>query len=227
VVDPADEASVQRELLLAALGDIGGAVGANDQKAAAALVVHGLLFAGVTSVVTKLGSIYVRAASTEQRVGMALLLVAFGVFLGSVAALLLAVSPYRPLAVHQDLEHEYQGVFFPDLAGLGGGPSPGTWGWFWPRMRVSVLPFFRTRRVFAGRPPGTGSPLVATMRLRVESMTVEDVNRELMVEVLKLKDILDWESACARIGYRLLALELGFVAALFVLVMFVAAGQVR
>lgn len=195
---------------------------ANDQKAAAALVIHALLFAGVTAVADKLGPIYEEASALEHTLGLVLVFAALGLFLASVLAFLLAVSPYRPVAIHQDLKDGYRGVFFPDLQALVGDPGVGTPAWFAPRLRLSMLPGFRRRTLFGRRAPGTRSPLMQAMALRVEGMDAADVNRELMAEVLKLKDVLDWESGCARWGYRLLALELVAMTGFFVLAILVA-----
>jgi hypothetical protein len=215
----------QRQLLFAALSDIGGSVSANDQKAAAALVVHALLFAGVTSLVGNFGPIYKESGSAPRYLGVALILFALALFIGSLLALLLAVSPYRPLYVHQDVAGEYKGVFFPSLDDLGHGAKTWTWGWFWPRLKTTLRPVGARRPL--PWPADQRSLLLAGMRENVHGLTTRDVDNELMVEVLKLKDILDWESCCARWGYRLLAAELIVLTAFFVLIAVIAAHHVH
>ena len=217
----AAEDSGQRSLLFAALTDIGGSVSANDQKAAAALVVHALLFAGVTSLVGKFGPIYHYSGAVLRDIGVGLIVLALVLFLGSLLALLLAVSPYRPLFVHQDVAGEYKGVFFPSIDVFGRGAKTWTWRWFWPRLKTILAP--AGARQPPPRPANQRSLLLEQMRESVSGMSADDVDTELMVEVLKLKDILDWESGCARWGYRLLAVEVAVLTAFFVLITVVAA----
>lgn len=221
-MEETDQDSGRRQLLFAALTDIGGSVSANDQKASAALVVHALLFAGVTSLVGNFGPVYHFSGAVLRYVGLGLILLALSLFLGSLVALLLAVSPYRPLYVHQDVGREYKGVFFPDLHDFGGGPATWSWGWFWPRLRTTLAPVHTLRRPPLW-PQREHSLLLARMREQIGGMSAEDVDTELMVEVLKLKDILDWESGCARWGYRLLAAEVGVLTAFFALIIVVSA----
>jgi hypothetical protein len=219
----------QRDLLLAAIVDVGRSVSTNDQKASAALIVHGLLFAGVTAVIDKLGSIYGKASGVERVLGCVLLIAALLLFVLSVVALLLAVLPYRPKALYADLRHSSRQVFFPIFSDLVDAPDShiGSRAWYLDRLSGSVLPDFGHEPAAVGRAPGTRSPLLSALQLRLEPMSKGEVNRELMAEVLKLRDILDWESQWARLGYVLLAFELLAISGFFVLLIAVSTSQVH
>jgi hypothetical protein len=103
----------QRGLLYAAIADIGSSVRANDAKASAALVVHGLILAGIVTLVSQVGDVYRNATSAEKTVGISFLGLAFAAFLVSVMYLLAAVSPYRPTELERRIRQQYAGVFFP------------------------------------------------------------------------------------------------------------------
>jgi hypothetical protein len=107
------------ELLRAAIEDIGDSVRANDAKASAALVLHGLVFAGITTLLTQLGGAYRDATGFEQVVGIGMLGVTFAAFLASALCLIDAVSPYRPTRLDERLEARYRHVFFPPATLLG------------------------------------------------------------------------------------------------------------
>jgi hypothetical protein len=68
-----EEVKSHQRLLYAAIDDIGEAVRGNDAKAYAALVLHGLILAGLTTLVTSLGSVYQHAELAERILGLALL----------------------------------------------------------------------------------------------------------------------------------------------------------
>jgi hypothetical protein len=115
----------QRSLLYAAIADIGSSVRANDAKASAALVVHGLMLAGITTLVSQVGDVYNMASSAERIVGVSFLGLAFAAFLISVMYLLAAVSPYRPTKLEGRIRGHYKEVFFP-TADILSAPDPHT-----------------------------------------------------------------------------------------------------
>jgi hypothetical protein len=170
----------QRTLLYAAISDISSSVKANDAKASAALVVHGLLFAGILSVVDKLDHAYRAATHLERILGVAFLGIALAAFLCSIWLLLSAVSPYRPKTLEEKISGSYPHVFFP------------------------------VRGLFKGSTPHK------TMRQRIESLDENTILDELIAEVLKLADILAYESDRAKWGYRALRVEVIAAAAFLV-----------
>jgi len=101
--------------LLASIADLQGSIKADDSKASAALIVHGLLFTGVLTILTKTGSVYRHATTPERAVALGLLAAALAFFLLSVRALTRALSPYRPVATEGELAGRYPKVFFPLL----------------------------------------------------------------------------------------------------------------
>jgi hypothetical protein len=175
---------------LAAVTDIQGSVKANDQKASAALVVHGLLFAGILTVVSKLGSTYENATTWQQIAGLVALAIGLAAFLVSVAYLLRAIRPYRPERLEDKLEGRFKRVFFPLENDLKTKDPLGDW------------------------------------RARVDALDFDDILDELTAEVLKLAEVLRFESSRARIGYRWLLAELVAVAAFFVIAAGVAISQI-
>jgi hypothetical protein len=76
-------------------------------------VVHGLLFAGTVTVVTKLGPAYHAASSCQRTSAIVLLAISLLAFIVSVAYLLWAMSPYRPTGVEEKVRDKYKRVFFP------------------------------------------------------------------------------------------------------------------
>ena len=156
-----------------------------------------------------------------------MLIVAVMLFVGSVVALLLAVLPYRPVSVYEELRYDYRGVFFPLLHDLVNTKEwqVGRRAWYLDRLAGSALPSFGRRPLASHRFPGTASPLLQAMRQRVEPMSDADVNRELMAEVLKLRDILDWESQWARLGYTLLGCELAVISVFFGLLIVISTSK--
>ncbi len=107
------EVKSHQQLLYAAIDDIGEAVRGNDAKAYAALILHGLILAGLTALVTALGPVYRQATSAEQILGVLFLGATFICFLLSAWALIDAVSPYRPKELEEQLKGHYDHVFFP------------------------------------------------------------------------------------------------------------------
>lgn len=103
----------RRDLLSAAVVDISGSVKANDQKASAALIVHGLLFAGVVTIVSRLGPVYEHAKTWQRITGTVPLAIALGAFLISIWYLLRALRPYHDEELDQKLKSKYKRVFFP------------------------------------------------------------------------------------------------------------------
>jgi hypothetical protein len=133
---PADDDLYEdkRQLLTTAVGDVKGSIHANDQKVAAALVVNGLLFTGVVTVLTRLEGIYTAAQPWQRWAGGALLAVSLVNFAASVSYLLWAMKPYRPEAIEKKMEGLYPRVFFPRSDDLEGDDPFGPW-----RERVDGL----------------------------------------------------------------------------------------
>lgn len=106
-----------QETLLASIHDVQTAISANDSKASAALIVHGLLVTGVLTLLVHLGSIYKAASNVERFWALLFLFGALASFLASIGFLLAALLPYRPRALdhHMRTHHKdkYLEVFFP------------------------------------------------------------------------------------------------------------------
>ncbi len=100
-------------LLYAAIDDIGEAVRGNDAKAYAALVLHGLILAGIAALITSLGSVYQQATLMERGYGVEALAATLLCFLTSSWHLIDAVSPYRPVRLERRIGSRYARVFFP------------------------------------------------------------------------------------------------------------------
>jgi ElaB/YqjD/DUF883 family membrane-anchored ribosome-binding protein len=84
------------QLLRDSIVDIEGSIHANDNKASAALVVHGLVFAGAASLAKELGDVYMRLTELEEVVFWIAAGGALGSLLVSVLSLLAAIFPYHP-----------------------------------------------------------------------------------------------------------------------------------
>jgi hypothetical protein len=182
-------AAAKAKLLGSALADIQGSVRANDSKANTALVVHGLLFAGTTTVITRLGPIYPQASDFERWLGRGLLAVAILSFLTSVSFLLRANSPRIEPALLEALKPRHQRVFFPDLAG---------------RSKRNAVPAEQRFDELSARTRGLA--------------TSQDVFDEMVAEIVLLDAIHSYESRYTDRGYRLLMVELVAVFSFFVLV---------
>jgi hypothetical protein len=102
-----------QRLLYAAIDDIGEAVRGNDAKAYAALVLHGLILAGLTTLVTALGPVYQQATFVERLLGVGSLAVTLICFIRSAWALIEAVTPYHPEVLEKEIKRYYRHVFFP------------------------------------------------------------------------------------------------------------------
>jgi hypothetical protein len=126
---PADDELYEdkRQLLTTAVGDVKGSIHANDQKVAAALVVNGLLFTGVVTVLTRLEGIYTAAQPWQHWAGGVLLAVSLVNFTASVAYLLGAMKPYRPKQLEKTMDGKYPRVFFPRPDDLEGDDPFGPW----------------------------------------------------------------------------------------------------
>jgi hypothetical protein len=107
-----DVGKLRRELQLASIVDIQGSIHANDQKSSAGLVVHGLLFAGVLTVVANIDGIIDEATVWAQGAGVIALLIALGAFVVSIVELAKAAAPYQP-AIADEISEDYKHVFFP------------------------------------------------------------------------------------------------------------------
>ncbi len=185
----------RRELLRDGINDIQGSIRANDGKSSAALVVHGLLFAGVLSVTREVGPVYETAEGWQQVAVVALLSLALVAFVVSVVQLTRAVSPYEPDELGVRLSPHHPRVFFPSLEDL--------------RQRA--------------RCDGTNE-LLKYLR-EVRAMSEANIDEDYAAELLKVADIRDVEARRARNGYRWLRVELLFVASYLVFVAILAIGQ--
>lgn len=107
------EIKSHQQLLYAAIDDIGEAVRGNDAKAYAALVLHGLILTGLTTLITALGTVYQKATHAERILGVGSLSLTFVCFLLSAWALIDAVTPYRPNELEKLIKEQYNHVFFP------------------------------------------------------------------------------------------------------------------
>lgn len=172
-------------MLFEAIKDRQGTIHANDAKCSAALIVHGLLFAGLVTVTAKAAPVYPDADGALRIVAIALAAIAGASFLVSVVALLKAVMPYepKPLAEAISARHCPPGIFFPV-----GVPRRA------PIPACEDDPVRRQLRLAAGLDPAR-------------------VNLELVAESVKLSAIRDHEARFARIGYLALICEVIVAAA--------------
>jgi hypothetical protein len=108
-----DEMAARRELQLASIPDIQGSIQANDTKSSAALVVHGLLFAGVVTIVGNSGGVYADATLGAKITGGLLLLGAAVAFGRSVLKLIEAARPHDPESTRDVLAGKHAEAFFP------------------------------------------------------------------------------------------------------------------
>ncbi len=193
-VKPPNE--VRREVLAGAISDIQGSLHANDSKASAALIVHGLLFTGVLTVTGQLGPIYEQASPKEQDWGLLLLGVSLLFFLISVSGLLLAVvPPFEPSArsnARLRKKRRTLDVLFPDL----------------------------------GRLKGDVRGQLAALVSRVEKLGPEEAVVELAFELLKVQKIRRRAVRFARVGYVFLGLEVLSVTAYLALVGAIATDRI-
>lgn len=188
-----DPRALRRELQLASIADIQGSIHANDQKSSAGLVVHGLLFAGVLTVVANIGAIIDDATPLAQWAGGALLVAAFVCFVLSIIALARATSPYEPTEVEETFGDDYEHVFFP-------------------------LPTDLEKAIG----PGVGTQHKALLVELEKVGSAEEIERVYAAEQVKLADIRDTQATRAKWGFGILQLELLAVAVFLALVGLVA-----
>jgi hypothetical protein len=173
-----EDSRLRRDLLKAAILDIQGSIHANDSKCAAALVVHGLLFAGTVTVVSRLGDVWRNASGDTKTAAAWSLGVAAAMLLLSIAALLWALFPYSPSKRFRTPildRHQLPGVFFPNLKGL--------------KKRAS----------------DRLTPYVEDLRWIDSSARLE---LELAYELLKVQEIRTHDARYARMGFVLLMVEI-------------------
>jgi hypothetical protein len=179
--------------LLAAISDIQGSVRANDSKAQAALVVHGLLFAGVVSAVTKVGPHLYEQSATGWRVAAWVTLGAAGVaFFISVMYLVTALVP-RAAGARTEYAKDNQSwkppeVFFPPIAGQ----------------------------------HATDQPKQSTLWDGVDGLSAAGVVRDLTYELWKVQSVRHYYAMHAKEGFYWLRITVGATAA-FLIVLLVAA----
>jgi len=121
----AETTETRERVLLAAIADLQDSIRANDTKCSAALVVHGLLFAGTVGVAEKLAPVFVKALPWQRIVMLLLVVGAAACFLVSVYFLLSALRPYRPHEALDVVDAERPGLFFPLPKHLG--PEETAW----------------------------------------------------------------------------------------------------
>ncbi len=118
--------ALARELLFKGVEDLQGSIHANDSKCSAALITHGLLFAGVVTVTANAARIYPDAHGALPILALVFAGLAACAFVVSIACLLLAVMPYQPSAVAQAIVDGYgpPQLFFPPVSALSPGGDP-------------------------------------------------------------------------------------------------------
>lgn len=171
--------ALARELLLEGIKDRQGTIHANDAKCSAALITHGLLFAGLVTVTAKAAEIYPRASGALPVLALVLGGMLAFAFVVSIVSLLRAVMPYEPTALAEaiSVRHEPPGLFFPvDI----------------PRRHPI--------------PCGEEDPVSRQLRT-VAGLEESQVNLELVAESVKLAAIRDHEAKYARTGYWALIVE--------------------
>lgn len=109
------DGELARWLLLAGIEDAQGTIHANDAKCSAALITHGLLFAGVVTVTADAAKIYPQTHGPLPVIALALVGLVACTFLVSIAALLLSVMPYRSKTLLRVIEEKQDQprLFFP------------------------------------------------------------------------------------------------------------------
>lgn len=187
----------RRDLLRDAINDIQGSIRANDAKSSAALVVHGLLFAGVLAITRDVKPVYRTALFWQQFVILALLGLALIAFLVSVLWLTQSMIPYHPAAMVKRFHNLHPRLFFP---------------------------LIRSLQEEAKCKGGDANELTV-YREKLAQVTAEDLEADYSAELLKLADIRHYEAGAARRGYRWLRIELGLVAAFLVYVAVIATSQ--
>lgn len=174
-----------REMVLAGIEDAQGTIHANDSKCSAALITHGLLFAGVVTVTAEAAKLYPEAHGALPILALCLVGLAAAAFMVSIVALLFAVMPYRPkalMAAIDERNHSRQ-IFFP--------PS-----------RDRCLPI----------PSGNQDPVLRQLAA-VAALDERAATLELVAESVKLAAVRDHEASLAKVGYVALIVEVALVVA--------------
>lgn len=171
--------SIARQVLLKGIEDLEGTIHANDAKCSAALITHGLLFAGLVTVTANAADVYPGPHGVLPILVIALASMTLLAFAVSIVSLLLAVMPYQPEALATVIKerHHPPGLFFP--TGI-------------PRRRPI--------------PGGVDDPVRRQLRA-AEALDESAVTLELVAESVKLAGVRDHEAEHARIGYRALIAE--------------------
>ncbi len=111
-------------LLFKGIEDLEGSIHAGDSKCSAALITHGLLFAGVVTVAVNAAKLYPDAHGLLPVLALVFTGLAACAFVISITCLLFAVMPYHPRALAREIEdrHRLLQLFFPPVSQL----SPGS-----------------------------------------------------------------------------------------------------
>jgi hypothetical protein len=207
---PFDQVAAVKELQLASIPDIQGSIHADDSKASVGLVVHGLLFAGLVSVVSNLGDLYADVEESARIAGWVLLGAASVAFVLSILALINAARPHSP-----DHGLATDGAFFPRTE------SPPR-GW-WRAVGRNAFGAFRLR----GEDPSAAKRREdQTSRLKGLEQP-RDFVCEYAGEQVKLINIHEKQARRITSGFWWLRVEVGFVAAFLLLVAAASAGAGR
>jgi hypothetical protein len=179
-----EDAELRRWLLLAGIEDAQGTIHANDAKCSAALITHGLLFAGVVTVTADAAKIYPQAHGPLPVIAIVLGGLAAVAFLVSIVSLLLSVMPYRPRTLLKviDEKRNQPRLFFPPIVSR-------------CLTAAGAEKFIRTQLAAA------------------DALDNEGVKRELVYESVKLAAVRDHEVEFARVGYVALVVEVALVVA--------------
>lgn len=191
----ADLRTLRRDLLRDAIADIQGSIRANDTKSSAALIVHGLLFAGTLALTREVVPVFETAEAWQRWTIAIVLAIALASFLCSVGALLLAVSPYHPTKLRHRIASGHQQAFFPLLYDL--------------RKKSTA----------------EGTNELVVYKALIKRLDAADVEADYAAELLKLAAVRRHEADWARRGYRTLMLELVAVATYLTFTAAVALSQ--
>lgn len=101
------------DLLVASIQDVQSSIGANDSKASAALIVHGLVFTGLIELLVNLGGVYRGASDAQRVIALIFLFLVLLTFLLSIYFIMRALLPYHPEKLQSKLGDRFPEVFFP------------------------------------------------------------------------------------------------------------------
>jgi hypothetical protein len=188
---------LKREFLTAAITDLEGTIHANDTKCSAALVTHGLVFAGLVTVSAAAAHLYPQADHTLRALALGLGGAGLVAFLVSIICLLLAVMPYRPKKLDELID----------------GRTPKPPGAFFPKVKGE-------------QDIKSEQDALEAQVKAVAGLTEKGAINDLTCESVKLADIRDHERTWARRGYRALIVELVFAAGYLAVVAIAARGTV-